>query len=56
VPLWRNPDFLRFWSGQTISEFGDQVTNLAIPFVALVLKSSTFEFAALRVVQMAPFS
>jgi MFS family permease len=56
-PLWRNRDFIRLWSGQTISEFGDQVTNLAIPFVAiLVLRASTFEFAALRVVEMLPFS
>lgn len=56
-PLWRNRDFIRLWSGQTISEFGDQVSGLALPFVAiLVLKASTFEFAALRVVTMLPFS
>jgi MFS family permease len=56
-PLWRNHDFIRLWSGQTISEFGDQVTNLALPFAAIVvLKASTFEFAALRIVQMLPFS
>lgn len=56
-PLWRNRDFVRLWSGQTISELGDQVTGLALPFVAIVvLKASTFEFAALRVVSMLPFS
>jgi MFS family permease len=56
-PLWRNRDFIRLWGGQTISELGDQVTELAIPFVAiLTLKASTFEFAALRVVEMLPFS
>lgn len=54
--LWRHPDFLRFWSAQTISQFGSQVSGLALPLVAiLVLDASTFEVAALGVVQFAPF-
>jgi hypothetical protein len=41
---WRNGDFLRLWSAQTVSEAGSQVTLLALPFVAiLVLKAATFE-------------
>jgi MFS family permease len=54
--LWRNGDFLRLWSAQTVSEFGSQVTNLALPLAAiLVLKASTFEVAALGVVESLPF-
>jgi hypothetical protein len=29
--LWRHRDFLIFWSGQTVSLFGSQVTLLALP-------------------------
>jgi MFS family permease len=55
-PLWRNRDFIRLWSAQTVSQFGSQVTNLALPFVAiLVLKATTFEIASLGVVDMLPF-
>src|SRR5439155_2757001 len=55
-PLWHNADFLRLWAGQTVSQFGSQVTNLALPFVAiLVLHASTFEVAALGVVEFLPF-
>jgi hypothetical protein len=54
--LWRDPDFLRFWSAQTISQFGSQVSGLALPFVAIyVLKASAFQIAALSAVEFAPF-
>src|SRR5260370_28902761 len=44
------------WSAQTVSQFGSQVTNLALPLAAiLVLKASTFEVAALGVVESLPF-
>src|SRR5205823_10566111 len=56
-PLWRNRDFIRLWSAQTVSQFGSQVTNLALPFVAiLVLNATTFEVAALGVVDVLPFA
>jgi hypothetical protein len=29
--LWSHRDFLKLWTGQTISEFGSQVSQLAIP-------------------------
>ena len=35
-PLLREPEFRRFWVGQTISVFGDQVTALALPIVAVL--------------------
>jgi len=28
------PDFRRLWLGQTISVFGDQITQLGLPLVA----------------------
>lgn len=34
--LLREPQFRRFWSGQTISMFGDQITGLALPIVAVL--------------------
>jgi MFS family permease len=54
--LWREPDFLRLWSGQTVSEFGSQITLLALPLVAiLVLQATTFEVAVLSTVEWIPF-
>ena len=54
--LWSNADFLKLWTGQSISELGSQVSQLAIPWIALVtLKSSAFEIASLVTVQFLPF-
>ncbi len=54
--LWRHPDFLRLWSAETISVFGSQVGQLAMPLVAiLVLDATAFEVAALGVVLFLPF-
>ena len=56
IPLVRHPDFLRLWSAETVSQLGSQVSQLAIPFVALdVLNASTLEIALLNVVEMLPF-
>jgi MFS family permease len=41
IGLWRNPDFLKFWGGQTISVIGSSITGLALPLLAAVsLKAS----------------
>jgi MFS family permease len=54
--LWRHGDFLKLWSAETISQFGTQVSLLAIPFVAVVvLDASAFEVAALTTVEFLPF-
>jgi MFS family permease len=54
--LWRHPDFLRLWSGETISLFGSQVTLLALPLTAvLVLKASPAEMGLLAAVEFLPF-
>jgi MFS family permease len=54
--LWRHPDFLRLWSAQTLSQFGSQISQLALPLVAiLVLDVSAFEVALLGTVEFLPF-
>jgi MFS family permease len=54
--LWRHGDFLKLWSAETISQFGSQVTGLALPLVAVItLDVSAFEVSALLVVEFAPF-
>jgi MFS family permease len=39
--LWSHGDFVRFWTGQTISQFGTQVTVLAFPTVAILVLHAT---------------
>ncbi|TML48173.1 MAG: MFS transporter, partial [Actinobacteria bacterium] len=54
--LWRQPDFLRLWGAQTVSQLGSQVTQLALPFAAvLVVDASAFEVALLGAAVMAPW-
>jgi len=54
--LWRHPDFLKLWAGQTISLAGSQVTGLALPLTAiLLLRANALEMGVLRAVQYAPF-
>lgn len=56
--LWRDRDFLKLWGGQGISELGSQVSQLALPTVAILLLHATpfqvgllatFEFLAFPV-------
>jgi MFS family permease len=54
--LWRHPDFLKLWTGETISQFGTEVGQLALPLVAVIsLESSAFEVAVLGTVLFLPF-
>src|SRR5439155_14091619 len=34
--LWRHADFLKLWTGQTVSRLGSVVTHTALPLVALL--------------------
>jgi MFS family permease len=46
--IWRHRDFLLLWGGQTVSEMGSSVTQLALPLTAVVLlKATTFEVGLL---------
>ena len=52
----RNPDFRRLWIAETISQFGTQVSLLAVPLVAVVLLEATpFEVALLGTIEFLPF-
>jgi MFS family permease len=56
VSLWRHGDFMRLWTAQTISQFGSQITFLALPLAAiLILKASAFEVAVLGALEFAPW-
>jgi MFS family permease len=39
--LWRHPDFVKLWTGQTISLIGSQVTFLALPLTAVLVLNAT---------------
>ena len=55
-PLWRHPDFLRFWAAASVSLVGDAVTRLALPLVAItLLDASPFEVGILGAAQLGPF-
>ncbi|MFD7495109.1 MFS transporter [Streptomyces sp. NPDC059832] len=46
--LWRQRDFMLLWSGQTVSEMGSAVTQVALPLLAVVaLNASTFQVGLL---------
>ena len=54
--LWRSPDFLKLWSGETVSLLGTQVTTLALPLTAaLTLHASPSQMGFLNAAQFAPY-
>jgi MFS family permease len=54
--LWRHPDFVKLWSAETVSQFGTQFTQLALPLVAIdIVHASAFEVAALTTIEFLPF-
>jgi MFS family permease len=54
--LWRQSDFLKLWSAETVSQFGTQISQLALPLAAIdVLHASAFEVATLTTVEFLPF-
>jgi MFS family permease len=54
--LWQHTDFLKLWTGQSISEFGSQISQLAIPLLAAInLHASPIEFSLLGVAGFLPF-
>ena len=53
--LWRHPDFLKLWAGQTVSLFSSLIGRFALPLVAvLTLDATRAQVALLHVVAMAP--
>src|SRR3982074_1042380 len=54
--LWSHRDFVRFWAGQTISQFGTQVTVLAFPTIAiLALHATPFQVGLLGALEFLAF-
>lgn len=55
-PLWGHGDFLKLWTAQTISVFGDRFSELAIPLIAvLTLGATPSQMGILTAVTRAPF-
>lgn len=52
--LWRHPDFLKLWAGDTISLFGLHATVLALPLTAVALGATAFQMGLLAAAQTAP--
>lgn len=53
--LWRHPDFLKLWAGQTVSLFGSFVTVFALPLTAiLVLRAGAAQVALLTAAEVVP--
>jgi len=54
--LYRHADFRRLWAAQTISRFGSQISQLALPLVAVIsLHASAFRVSLLGAIEMLPF-
>jgi MFS family permease len=53
--LWRHPDFLKLWAGQTVSTFGSLVGGIALQFTAILwLDASPIEISVLAACQLVP--
>ncbi|WP_231955726.1 MFS transporter [Occultella aeris] len=54
--LWRDRNFITMWSGQALAQVGSQVTELAIPVLAVLLLHATeFEVGLLNAAAVAAF-
>ncbi len=55
--LWRSADFRRMWLSLTITSFGAQVTNLALPLTAAIMLHATpLEMGVLVALETLPFA
>src|SRR6476646_5531858 len=53
--LWRHPDFLKLWAGQSVSLFGSLLTQFALPLLAaLMLGAGAGQMALLAAAEVAP--
>ena len=53
---WRSRPFRRLWTGSAVSLFGSEISELALPLLALVtLAASPGELGVLRAAQFLPF-
>jgi MFS family permease len=53
--LWRHPNFIKLWAGETVSLLGSQISLLALPLTAiLMLKATSVQMGFLGVAEFAP--
>jgi MFS family permease len=53
--LWQHKDFLRLWTGQTISVFGSMIGGTALSFTAILfLQATPFQLGLLNAMEIAP--
>ncbi|ARU60332.1 MFS transporter [Tumebacillus avium] len=54
--LWKHPDFMKLWTGQTLSMFGAQITTLALPLIAaLMLEVNAVQMGLLTAIGYLPY-
>ncbi|NUT47469.1 MAG: MFS transporter [Saccharothrix sp.] len=54
--LWRNADFRRLWTGQTLSDVGTNMVAVVIPLLAAAdLGASAFEIGVISAVEFLPY-
>ncbi|ASS75392.1 MFS transporter [Tumebacillus algifaecis] len=54
--LWKHPDFMKLWTGQTLSMFGAQITTLALPLIAaLMLNVNAVQMGMLTAIGYLPY-
>jgi MFS family permease len=54
--LWGHRDFTLLWAGQTISQFGSQISTVAVPLIAVItLHASAAQMGLLGALGRAPF-
>ena len=55
--LWRSGDFRKLWLSLTITSFGAQITNLALPLTAaLLLNATPMQMGILVALETLPFA
>jgi len=55
--LWLSPDFRKLWASLTITAFGSQITNLALPLTAaLLLHATPLQMGVLIALETLPFA
>ena len=54
--IWRNREFVKFWTGESISQLGSQITLLALPLTAVItLNATPGEMGILNALSYLPF-
>ncbi len=54
--LWRHVDFMKLWTGESVSQLGTQITLIAFPLTAiLLLHANAFEVGLLSTFEFLPF-